>query len=282
MKMDKIKSIKQRISFRQKLLLIIFVFMAVPILLSMGNIIITSLNVVKEQTIKSEQYNLELANVYFSKLVDDIIQSMNYVHFDAEIRGTLTQSLHEPIPPRAFIDINAKLDHITRNSYIKMAILPVEGEYYFSNTAFQGSIEVGQLNEWFNKIEKTSTYQVFNFDSLDIVEARAPGNLLYQNDQIILLGRKLTNYRSQTIAYMFAGVDKIAFDRLTANLAEDRTFFLLDQNGSVLYDDSGTLIGHSFPYYYHMDQEKSYFYLESGHEEFLYVYQLFLWGLDNC
>ncbi|GAE32162.1 two-component sensor kinase yesM [Halalkalibacter hemicellulosilyticusJCM 9152] len=272
---EKMYEIKKAISFRQKLLLIIFVFMALPILFSMGNIIVTSLNVVKEQTIKSEEYNLELADVYFSKLVDDVIQSMNYVHFDSEIRSTLNRGLQEPIPPRAFLDINAKLDHITRNSYIRMAILPAKGEYYFSNTSFNGSFEYDQLEPWFEKLESISTYQVYRFLAKELHDAREPGHFLYQNDQVIVLGRKLTNYRGETTAYIFAGVNKIALDQLTKNLAEDRTIFLLDENGSVLYDDSDILISQPFPYLKQMDEQDSYFIIDSADDDYLLVYQPF-------
>ncbi|WP_088104841.1 sensor histidine kinase [Halalkalibacter urbisdiaboli] len=267
--------ISQLLSFRTKLIIIIVVCLALPMMFSMGNIIYTSSNVVKNQTIKSEEYNVELANVYLKRTVDTIIQTMNYIHFDEQITSVLNEGLHQSIPPRAFLDINSKLNHLTRNSNIKISIHPVNKNKYFANQQYRGEYENEKVNDLANIMDNTYAFQVYWFNALDLIKGRTEGQQVNQHDQIILIGRRMTNYNGQTTAHMFAGIDKFGVDEILSSVVAgvEREMILLDEKGTILYDENVENIGQSFRYFEEMKEGKTATFINQDGDNYLCVYK---------
>ncbi|RKL66919.1 hypothetical protein CR203_13905 [Salipaludibacillus neizhouensis] len=261
-------------TFRKKLLFTIIVCTAIPFLFSMGHIIYTSLDVVKKQTIQSEEYNLDLANLTMSNEIDYMIQTMNYIHFDDEIRSTLNASSRgTSIPPRAYSTINSRIDQLTRNSNVAIAVIPVTGEHYLSNYHFNGKFEFAELDHLFEKLEKVSTFQVLGFNAADIDEGRKEGHLLDTNDQTILLGKRLTSYSGKTTAYIFAGLKDLKNIEMDNQSKHDRSLLLLDENGYILYDQNRGNIGEKFQYFHRLEDGQNSKIISHDGEDYLYVHQ---------
>ncbi|WP_416147699.1 cache domain-containing sensor histidine kinase [Salipaludibacillus sp. HK11] len=259
-------------TFRKKLFLTIIACTAVPVLFSMGNIIYTSLNVVKEQTIQSEEYNLELAKLTMSYEIDELIKTMNFIHFDDEIRSMLNASNRGSISPLAYATINAKLDDQTRNSNITIAIIPATGENYFSNYRFSGGFEFDRLSEWIEILESVPTFRVHGFSAVSIDDGRAEGHLLENNNQTILLGRRLTSYAGETSAYVFAGLEDLQSIEMN-DQTYDRSLVLLDETGHILYDQDETNVGKEFQYYQRLKDTQSSMIISHEGNDILHVQQ---------
>ncbi|MFA9558247.1 sensor histidine kinase [Evansella sp. AB-rgal1] len=258
-----------KISFRKKLLFVIILCMSFPILFSMGNTIYTSSKVVQTQTIENETYSLEIGNLYVNKMLDDILQVMNYIHFDSEIKSILNRSIHAPIPPRAYLDVNSKLDYFTRNSNINIYIIPKEGEQngqqHFVNQNYRGKVDIDIARERSSILDELYTFEVHSFNALDL---ERDNQVLAPMDQMVLLGRRLIDYNNKTTAYMFAGVNKSEMDKILSSkdINYSRSIVLLDEEGKVLYDESMELVGKEFPYYHEINPNDYRFIEENGNK----------------
>ncbi|WP_413375817.1 cache domain-containing sensor histidine kinase [Alkalihalobacillus sp. 1P02AB] len=257
--------ISDKFSFKHKLLIIIILCISFPILFSMGSVIYTSSNIMKSQTIENENYSLEIGNLYINKTISDIIQIMNYILFDDEIKSILNKSLHEPIKPSSFLEVNSKLDHLTRNSNINLYIIPTQGEQYFVNKNYRDKVDLDVARERFAILEKMHTFKVHSFTSLEL---ELEGKDINQDEQMFLLGRRLINYNNQTTAYIFAGINKNEIDKLLSSSEknENRNIFLLDETGRVLYDEKMDIIGDEFTRFSELNKNNSVFIYEDGND----------------
>ncbi|SDO03796.1 sensor histidine kinase [Alkalicoccus daliensis] len=272
---EKLLNLIKMNTIRNKLLFTIIACTAVPILISMGHIMYTSLDIVEEQTIQSERYNLELANLALSNDVDDMIQMMNYIHFDQEIRSTLNRSRNEPIPPRAFVDINSTLDQLTRNSDISVAVIPAVGDRFFSNYNFHGPIVKENITDWLESLENISTFQVYGFNAEEISRGNSEGHLLNNNELSLVLGKRLTNYTGETTAYIFAGLSNLNVEYLENQFQSSRNLALVDENGFILYDQNESNIGLSLPHFEQIDDTQDFMSVSQDGEDYLYLHHPF-------
>ncbi|GAF65488.1 histidine kinase [Bacillus sp. TS-2] len=237
----------------------------------MGSVIYTSSHVIRSQTIENENYSLEIGNLYINKTLNDIIQIMNYILFDDEVKSILNKSLHEPIKPSDFLEVNSKLDHLTRNSNINLYLIPTQGERFFVNKNYRGEVDLDIARARFPILDKMHTFEVHSFTSLDMSHEIKDMN---QDEQMILLGRRLINYNNQTTAYLFAGINKTEIDKLLSSndININRNIFLLDETGRVLYDEKKEMIGEEFTYFSEL-KRNGYVFINEGGNDYLISHQ---------
>lgn len=202
--------------------------MIIPTIISLTNVISTTSNTIKKQAVQSEVYTTQLAYTYLSQKVDEVIQIMNFIQFDAEILYTLNQGLHEDIPPRAFLNINKSLDHLTRNSNVSVNIVPLNHEHGFTNQGFTSKLDQKELKiKGHTHLEEESSFGVYWFSDKDFPS----------DEEQMILGRKIVNYTGHTIAYVYAGINGEVIDKVLSKSESQtrRKFFVLDANHDMIY-----------------------------------------------
>lgn len=224
-----------RLTFRTKLLILIFICVIIPSILSLTNIILTTSNTIKKQAIKSEEYTIQLAYTYLSQKFDEIIQVMNFVQFDDEILQTLNQGMYGDISPRSYLNINRSLDHLTRNSDISVSIVLLNDEHSFTNQGFTSKLDQGKLKmKGHTLLQDLSSFNVYWFSNNDFPS----------DEQRIILGRKIVNHSGTTVAYLYAGINSDGIDKvLNRNeFQKTREFLVLDSNHEVIYGVENSFI----------------------------------------
>lgn len=174
-------------------------------MVSVANMSYTSIQYVQNQTVKNEKYMLDLSHQYFTNRAYELIATMNLVLFDNEINSILNRNLHGNSNPQMFVDINARLNLFTLNNNIFIMIMIPNNDHFFSNKNYDNYFDIQKLQKHTPVLAEKPAFYIHWFDSQDdlLHEIRSPEGI---NEQMIVVGRKLTNYSGKTTGYMFAGI----------------------------------------------------------------------------
>lgn len=248
----KIRQLIDMLTFRQKLILILFTFMSLLMIASVLNTKYTNDQYVENQTTNNEEYTLDIATQYFSNMLTEITKTMSAIMFDNEISNNLNNILDESISPTTMIpEINAGLDNITLNNDVFVVVYVPGEKYNYSNRAYEHQFDDEKLKEVIPVLENNTVYDIHWFDSsFDLLSEEWQRNNDY-NGQMIVAGRKITNNTGNTIGYMFAGLKEESFDYIPGidNSGVDREFFLINDNNDILYSTNSNESGINSVYY---------------------------------
>ncbi|MFZ4453785.1 cache domain-containing sensor histidine kinase [Salibacterium aidingense] len=261
-------------SFKQKLLALIFLCMLLPMLFSVLNLNVTSFHILQQRMVQSEENAAELTEVYLSNLLDDVIQTMNYVQYDEDVRSAVNGTPEKELAARGILRINEQLSLLTRNKDISLSIITAENRQVMSGSRWRPAFS-----------EEEETYQQI----MEVMEGMSPFEVYWIGpssflprgreaeetmNSSILLGRRLANYNGETTAHLFASIHQAELDRvLLSDEATDRHYLLLNEEGRVLYGSEKFPPGEMFPYFKETEGASSTISEMENEEDYIVVQQ---------
>lgn len=234
-------------SWRQKLISTSLLCLFIPSVITLALTgLYTKNELTTKATVKSQQ-SLEVADLYISNIVRDMVNAFNTLQYDSEFITHLRAAYNSYHPEEgskvdffAFKPVNEKLEQLTffgGQTYV--TILLPNGLYFANYSTYQNDLTGLYEAPWLVRMG-SDPVNTTNW-------VGAQDNYIHSDSlaqpKLITVVRAFRLYANEPNAYILISKPESQFREIFSKYAKDQTMMLLDNQGTVLSQSDAGLIG---------------------------------------
>ncbi|TVY09469.1 sensor histidine kinase [Paenibacillus cremeus] len=242
---------KPSFSWRQKLITISLLCLMIPSIVTLALTgLYTKNELTNKASIKSEQ-SLEVADLYISNIVRDMLNAFNTLQYDSEFITNLRAAWSSynknggsQVDFFAFKPVSEKLEQLTffgGQTYV--TILLPDGLIFSNYSTYQNDLSFLYSEPWIKQMDgdpvNTTNWIGAQNNYIRSTADRYP--------KLITVVRSFRLFASSPNAYMIISKPQEQFNEIFSKYAEDQTIMLLDEQGTVLSQSDPARIGSQVP-----------------------------------
>jgi two-component system sensor histidine kinase YesM len=242
---------KPSFSWRQKLITTSLLCLFIPSVITLALTgLYTKNELTNKASVKSEQ-SLEVADLYISNIVRDMLNAFNLLQYDSEFMTSVKVAGNSydknggiQADFFAYKPVAEKLDELTffgGQTYV--TILLPNGLYFSNYSTYQNDLSFMYKEQWLIRMTK---------DPVNTTNWIGAQNNYVHSDakrfqKLITVVRSFRLYANAQNAYIIISKPEGQFHEIFSKYAEDQTMMLLDHQGTVLSQSDVNLIGYQVP-----------------------------------
>lgn len=206
----------------------------------------------KEQAISNANKELELAEEYVLKLLEDMLNITNFVQLNTELNAILREkaeqvdSTHQEY--EQFLKDRTVMNTIENITLVgekaQVTILLKNGKYYTNySISDYNPLNIFQ-EEWFAQLDTKNGYESIWIDTVPTVFQSYQGSNPYQ----LSVARTLRNNHSEIYGYLVVTIFENTISQIFDNRLKDEEILLVNDENTILSHRDTTEIGKTFSY----------------------------------
>ncbi|MCC3377385.1 sensor histidine kinase [Cohnella sp. REN36] len=239
------------ISWRQKLILMSLLCLVVPTVLTLILLGLYAKNELKSKAVEKAEQALEVAELYTSNIMQDMVNAFNSIQYDSETITDLRVAWNKykqegtgRVDFFSFRHVSEKLDRITffgGQTYV--TILLPNGLYFTNYSTYDNSLNFMYDQQWLKEMasEPSNTTRWLGTQP-NYVRSDAD-----KYPDVVTIIRKFQLYNNGVSAYMILSKPEIQFRQIFSRYEGDPVLMLLDKSGTVVSHTDPAQIGASAP-----------------------------------
>lgn len=237
-------------SWRQKLIITSLLCLVLP---SVITLILTGLytkNELRNKAVDKAEQSLEVADLYESNIMKDMVNAFNSIQYDSEMITDLRVAWNKykkdntgAVDFFSFKQITEKLDRITFFGGKTYVTILLPGGLYFSNySTYKNDLKYMYGEPWLQELSKEPT----NTTSWIGTQPNYVRSDADQAPNLVTIARTFQLYNSSVKAYIILSKPEEQFSQIFAKYASDQVMMVLDANGTVISHTDPQQIGQTF------------------------------------
>lgn len=237
-------------SWRQKLIITSLLCLVLP---SVITLILTGLytkNELRNKAVDKAEQSLEVADLYESNIMKDMVNAFNSIQYDSEMITDLRVAWNKykkdntgAVDFFSFKQITEKLDRITFFGGKTYVTILLPGGLYFSNySTYKNDLKYMYGEPWLQELSKEPT----NTTSWIGTQPNYVRSDADQAPNLVTIARTFQLYNSSVKAYIILSKPEEQFSQIFAKYASDQVMMVLDANGRVISHTDPQQIGQTF------------------------------------
>jgi two-component system sensor histidine kinase YesM len=238
-------------SWRQKLITTSLLCLFIPSVITLALTgLYTKNELANKASVKSEQ-SLEVADLYVSNIVRDMINAFNDIQYDSELITELrvAWNSYEKNGDRkvdffSYKPVAEKLDQLTffgGQTYV--TILLPDGLYFSNYSTYQNDLAFMYMEPWLTRMAGDPV-NTTNWIGVQNNYVHSDAN---RYPLVITIVRSFQLYANAPNAYIILSKPEEQFHEIFSKYAADQTMMLLDAKGTILSQSDASLIGKTVP-----------------------------------
>jgi len=239
------------LSWRQRLILISVLCLVVPSALTLVVTSFYAKDEVRGKAVEKAGQALEVADLYASNIMQDMINAFNSIQYDSETMTDLRVAWNKykkdgtgKVDFFSFRKISEKLDRITFFGGQTYVTILLPGGLYFSNySTYNNSLAFMYEEPWMKEMaaERVNSTQWLGTQD-NYVKAEAE-----KHPKLVTIIRKFQLYNNRENAYIVLSKPENQFRQIFAKYESDPTLMLLDADGTIVSHTDASRIGGNAP-----------------------------------
>ncbi|MED5020420.1 histidine kinase [Paenibacillus chibensis] len=237
-------------SWRQKLIITSLLCLVLP---SVITLILTGLytkNELRNKAVDKAEQSLEVADLYESNIMKDMVNAFNSIQYDSEMITDLRVAWNKykkdntgAVDFFSFKQITEKLDRITFFGGKTYVTILLPGGLYFSNySTYKNDLKYMYGEPWLQELSKEPT----NTTSWIGTQPNYVRSDADQAPNLVTIARTFQLYNSSVKAYIILSKPEEQFSQIFAKYASDQVMMVLDAHGTVISHTDPQQIGQTF------------------------------------
>ncbi|MBB6672413.1 sensor histidine kinase [Cohnella nanjingensis] len=239
------------ISWRQKLILMSLLCLVVPSVITLILLGLYAKNELKTKAVEKAEQALEVAELYTSNIMQDMVNAFNSIQYDSETITDMRVAWNKykqdgtgKVDFFSFRNLSEKLDRITffgGQTYV--TILLPNGLIFTNYSTYDNSLNFMYEEKWLKDMaaEPSNTTRWLGTQP-NYVRSDADK---YPN--VVTIIRKFQLYNNGVSAYIILSKPEIQFRQIFARYEGDPALMLLDKNGTIVSHTDPSQIGKAAP-----------------------------------
>ncbi|MFF2480032.1 histidine kinase [Paenibacillus sp. NPDC058071] len=236
-------------SWRKKLITTALLCLFIP---SMLTLLITGLNTraeLKEKAVAKAEQSLEVADLYVSNLVSDMLKASNTVQYDSEMMTAMRtawsgfrKSPEGKLDFFAYKPVAEKLDQLPFFGGKTYVTILLPGGLYFTNySTYRNDLKYMYSELWVDQMEKEPLNTTLWLGTQpNYVKADAA-----DHPKVVTVVRSFQLFANTGKAYIVLSKPEEQFHEIFGKYASDQTMLLLDEKGTIISHTDPRAIGGS-------------------------------------
>lgn len=239
------------ISWRQKLITTSLLCLVLPSIITLALTGIQTKNEFKKKAVLKAEQSLEVADLYISNIVNDMIAALNSIQYDSEMITSLrtASSLYNneksgKVDFASFKKISDKLDTITMFGEQTYVTILLPDSLYFTNySTFSFDLSYLYHESWLKNMadDPINTTRWLGAQQNYVL----PDANKYKN--VITIARTFKLFANQSNAYILISKPEEQFHQIFNKYAPDQVMMLQDSDGTIISQTDNRLIGQKLP-----------------------------------
>ncbi|WP_276354948.1 cache domain-containing sensor histidine kinase [Cohnella caldifontis] len=238
-------------SWRQRLILTSLLCLVLPSILALALTGMYTKNELRNKAVAKAEQSLEVAELYESNLMRDMINAFNSIQYDSEMITELRVAWNKFRSDKtgvvdffSFRKISEKLDHLTffgGKTYV--SILLPDGLYFTNFSTYKNDLSFMYKEPWLEALSREPVNStVWHGTQPNYVKADAD-----KDPHLITIVRTFQLYANSPNAYLILSKPEEQFRQIFSKYAEDQTMMLLDADGKIVSHTDPARIGQFAP-----------------------------------
>lgn len=273
------------ISWRQKLITTSLLCLVLPSIITLALTGFQSKNELKKNAVLKAEQSLEVAELYVSNTVDEMINAMNSIQYDSELITVLRTiwSAHDsdkskPLDFYSFKKISEKLDIINGFADKTYITILLPSEMYFTNySTFSFDLSYLYDEPWI----KNMINDPINTTHFLGVQENYVASELNNNKHIITISRSFKLFANQPNAYILISKPEKQFHQIFKKYEPDQIMMLKDSDGIILSQTDDQLIGQTIPPSYQQRRDTIVTWNETGYLSVDHTLKFANWSMQS-
>ncbi|MBP1915770.1 two-component system sensor histidine kinase YesM [Lederbergia galactosidilyticus] len=239
-------------SFRNKVILASVICIVLPVIITLSIYNYLTKDAMKEQAISNANKELELAEEYVLKLLEDMLNITNFVQLNTELNAILKEKAEQDDSSNQgyeqFLKDRTVMNTIENITLVgekaQVTILLKNGKYYTNySISDYNPLEIFQ-EDWFAQLDTKNGYESIWIDTAPTVFQSYQGTNPYQ----LSVARTLRNNNSEIYGYLVVTIFENTISQIFDNRLNDEEILLVNDENTILSHRDTDQIGKTFSY----------------------------------
>lgn len=237
-------------SWRQKLINTSLLCLVLPSIITLALTGFQAKNEFKKKAILKSEQSLEVADLYISNILNDMVTALNAIQYDSEMITYLRTAWSKydqqskKIEFFSFKQISEKLDNLTTFGEKTYVTILLPGGLYFTNySTYKSDLTYLYDEPWLKKMSEdpiNRTHWLGSQKNFVLTDAN-------KYPKIISIVRTFKLFANRPNAYVIVSKPEEQFHQIFNKYAPDQIMMLEDSEGKILSQSDESLIGQTIP-----------------------------------